>query len=160
MVKQVRTIRPLAINHDLRRALEASSESSMATWHLGWHMMVMINYLHNHCQADPVLIAVCNHLHGAIQESHQTSAQAASGAIAAECRMILDASAFQDCRPLRATLLSTPLVGSSIFDGGYREQTPRGAPWVSGLVGHFVQTWPDSECSHTVQFLDSAVLRL
>ncbi len=30
---------------------------------------------------------------------------------------------------------------------------------VSGLVGHFVQTWPDSECSHTVQFLDSAVLR-
>ncbi len=25
---------------------------------------------------------------------------------------------------------------------------------------HFVQTWPDSECSHTVQFLDSAVLRL
>ncbi len=32
-----------------------------------------------------------------------------------------------------------------------REQPPRGAPWVSGLVGHFVQTWPDSECSHTVQ---------
>ncbi len=28
-------------------------------------------------------------------------------------------------------------------------------PWVSGLVGHFVQTWPDSELlSH------SAVLRL
>ncbi len=25
---------------------------------------------------------------------------------------------------------------------------------------NFVQTWPDSECSHTVQFLDSAVLRL
>ncbi len=25
---------------------------------------------------------------------------------------------------------------------------------------HFVQTWPDSECSPTVQFLDSAVLRL
>ncbi len=35
------------------------------------------------------------------------------------------------------------------------EQPPRGAPWVSGLVGHFVQTWPDSELlSH------SAVLRL
>ncbi len=43
---------------------------------------------------------------------------------------------------------------------GYREQPPRGTPWVSGLVRHFVQTWPDSECSHTVQFLDSAVLRL
>ncbi len=25
---------------------------------------------------------------------------------------------------------------------------------VSGLVGYFVQTWPDSKCSHTVQFLD------
>ncbi len=25
------------------------------------------------------------------------------------------------------------------------------SPW---LVGHFVQIWPDSECSHTVQFLD------
>ncbi len=34
----------------------------------------------------------------------------------------------------------------------------RGAPWVSGLVGHFVQTWPDSECSHTVQFLDCSDL--
>ncbi len=44
--------------------------------------------------------------------------------------------------------------------GGCREQPPGGAPWVSGLVGHFVQTWPDSECSHTVQFLESAVLRL
>ncbi len=41
-----------------------------------------------------------------------------------------------------------------------REQPSRGAPWVSGLFGHFVQTWPDSECSHTVQFLDSAVLGL
>ncbi len=37
---------------------------------------------------------------------------------------------------------------------GCREHPPRGAPWVSGLVGHFVQTWPDSECSHTVQCLD------
>ncbi len=35
---------------------------------------------------------------------------------------------------------------------------PRGAPWVSGLVGHFVQTWSDSECSHTVQFLDCSDL--
>ncbi len=43
---------------------------------------------------------------------------------------------------------------------GCTEQSPRGAPWVSGLVGHFVQTWPDSECSHAVQFLDSAVLKL
>ncbi len=42
---------------------------------------------------------------------------------------------------------------------GCRDQPPRGAPWVSGLVGHFVLTWPNSECSHTVQFLDSAVLR-
>ncbi len=39
-------------------------------------------------------------------------------------------------------------------------QPPRDAPWVSGLVGHFVRTWPDSECSHTVQFLGSAVFRL
>ncbi len=41
------------------------------------------------------------------------------------------------------------------FNGlwGAWEQPPRGTPWVSGLVGHFVLTWPDSECSHTVQFL-------
>ncbi len=38
------------------------------------------------------------------------------------------------------------------------EQPPRGVPWVSGLVGHFFQTWPDSECSHTVQFLDCSDL--
>ncbi len=42
--------------------------------------------------------------------------------------------------------------------GACREQPPRGAPWVSGLVGHFVQTWPDSECSHTVQCLDCSDL--
>ncbi len=27
---------------------------------------------------------------------------------------------------------------------GCREQPPRSTPWVSGLVRHFVQTWPDS----------------
>ncbi len=40
----------------------------------------------------------------------------------------------------------------------WREQPPRGPPWVSGLVGHFVQTWPDSECSHTLQCLDCSDL--
>ncbi len=45
--------------------------------------------------------------------------------------------------------------GSITRTRGAWEQPPRGAPWVSGLVGHFVQTWPDSELlSH------SAVLRL
>ena len=92
----------------------------MATWRLGWHVTVMINYLYSHCQTDPVLKAVCNHLHGAIRESRQTSAQAASVAIASQRHMILDASAFQDCRPLRATLLFTPFVGSSLFGGQYQ----------------------------------------
>ncbi len=41
---------------------------------------------------------------------------------------------------------------------GWREQPPRGPPWVSGLVGHFVLTWPDSERSHTVQCLDCSDL--
>ncbi len=41
---------------------------------------------------------------------------------------------------------------------GAWEKPPRGALWVLGLVGHFVQTWPDSECSHTVQFLDCSEL--
>ncbi len=34
--------------------------------------------------------------------------------------MILDASMFQDCRPLRTTLLSTPFVGSLLFDGQFQ----------------------------------------
>ena len=46
------------------------------------------------------------------------------------------------------------MVGRSKYTVGCREHPPHGAPWVSGLVGHFVQTWPDSECSHTVQFSD------
>ena len=120
MVKQVGNIRPLAINPDLRRALGASFESSVVTWQLGWHMMVMISYLYNHCQADPVLKAVCNHLHGAIRESHQTSAQGASVAIAAQRCMILDAPTFRDCRPFRVTLQSTPFVGSSLFGGQFQ----------------------------------------
>ncbi len=40
MVKQVGNIRPLSINPDFRRALEASFESSMVTWRLGWHLTV------------------------------------------------------------------------------------------------------------------------
>ncbi len=48
------------------------------------------------------------------------------------------------------------LSGSALL--GWREQPPRGPSWVSGLVGHFVQTWPDSECSHTVQCLDCSDL--
>ncbi len=40
------------------------------------------------------------------------------------------------------------------MEGGILNTNPSTAPWVSGLVGHFVQTWPDSECSHTVQCLD------
>ncbi len=47
-------------------------------------------------------------------------------------------------------------TGRPLVTEGCREQPPRGAPWVSGLVAHFVQTWPDSECSHTVQFLDGS----
>ncbi len=94
MVKQVGNIRPLAINPDFYRALEASFESSMATLQFGWYMTVLINYLYNHCQGDPVLKAVCNHLHGAIRESRQASAQAALVAIAAQRHLILDASAF------------------------------------------------------------------
>ena len=41
-------------------------------------------------------------------------------AIAAQRRMILDASALCDCRPLRATLLSTPFVASSLFGGQFQ----------------------------------------
>ncbi len=85
MVKQVGNIHSLAINPDLRRALEASFESSLVTWWLGWHMTVMINY-----------------------DGY------------AQRRMILDASAFRDCQPLRATLLSTPFVGSSLFGGQFQ----------------------------------------
>ena len=120
MVKQVRSIRPLAINTDLRRALETSFEALMASRRLGWHMTVMISYLYNHCQADPVLKTVCNHLYGAIRESRLTSAQAASVATAAQCHMILDASTFHDCKPLRATLLSTPFVSTLPFGGQFQ----------------------------------------
>ncbi len=53
----------------------------------------------------------------------------------------------------RAGCLDNSSMKSTCMQG-WREQPPRGPPWVSGLVGHFVQTWPDSECSHTVQCLD------
>ncbi len=99
MVKQVGNIRPLAINPDLCRVLETSFEASTVSCQLGWHIEVMVNYLYNHRQADPVLKAVCNHLHGAIRESCQTSAQAASVAIAVQCHMILDASCFVTAGP-------------------------------------------------------------
>ncbi len=40
------------------------------------------------------------------------------------------------------------------FQIGVEKAAPPWPTLVSGLVGHFVQTWPDSECSHTVQCLD------
>ncbi len=76
-------------------------------------------YLYNYCQADPVLKAVCNHLHGAIRDSRQTSASAASVAIVVQHCMILNASVFRDCQPLRASLLATPFVGSLLFGGQF-----------------------------------------
>ncbi len=56
------------------------------------------------------------------------------------------------------TLLALMTLLTLLTLPGCREQPPRGAPWVSGLVGHFVQTWPDSECSHAVQCLDCSDL--
>ena len=41
-------------------------------------------------------------------------------AIAVQRRMVLDASAFRDCRPLMATLLSTPFIGSLLFGGQFQ----------------------------------------
>ncbi len=55
-------------------------------------------------------------------------------------------------------LHSLLLMDDTAVVSGWREQPPRGPPWVSGLVGHFVQTWPDSECSHTMQCLDCSDL--
>ncbi len=55
---------------------------------------------------------------------------------------------------LDCQLLVKVVAGVAWIVKGAWEQPPRGAPWVSGLVAHFVQTWPDSEYSHTVQFLD------
>ncbi len=49
-------------------------------------------------------------------------------------------------------------IHDTVVPAGYREQPPRGALWVSGLVGQFVQTWPDSECSRTVQCSDCSDL--
>ncbi len=125
MFKQIRNIRPLAINPDFRRALETCFEASMASWWLGWHMAVLINYLYNLCQADPILKAVCNHLHGAIQESCLTSGQAASVGIAAQRRMILDASAFRDCRPLRTTLCPPPSWVPRSLEDNFSSQSRR-----------------------------------
>ncbi len=75
MAKQVGNSRPLAINPDIHRPLETSFNASMASGGRGWHTTctVLTNCLYNHCQVDPVLKAVCNHLHGDIQESNKNN---------------------------------------------------------------------------------------
>ncbi len=45
----------------------------------------------------------------------------------------------------------------SVWRRGASEQPPHGTPWVLGLVGHFVQTWPDIECSHTAELFDCSL---
>ncbi len=119
MVKAAGNVRPLPINSDLRKAVETFYESSMATWRLGLHATLLSKYVYSKCGQDPVLEAVCKKLHGAIRESRQTSARGASVAIAAQRRLVVDASAFRDCRDLRSSLLATPFVGSSLFGGQF-----------------------------------------
>ncbi len=80
-------------------------------------MTVLSHFLHTKCKGDPVLSAVSSRLHSAAQEFRQTSAQGASVAIAAQRRMVLDASPFRDSQTLRSTLLATPYVGNSLFGG-------------------------------------------
>ncbi len=41
-------------------------------------------------------------------------------AVAVQHCMVLDASMFQDCQPLQATLLSTPFVGILFFGGQFQ----------------------------------------
>ncbi len=78
----------------------------------------------NKCKGDTVLSAVSSKLHSAIQKSRLTLtclAQGAFVAIAAQPRMVLDASPFRDSRTLRSTLLATPCVGNSLFGGQFQK---------------------------------------
>ncbi len=68
---------------------------------------------------NPVLEAVCKKLHGAIRESHQTLARGVSVTIAAQRRLVVNASAFRDCMDLRSSLLATPFVCSPLFGGQF-----------------------------------------
>ena len=101
-------------NSDLQKAVEMFYESWMTTWHLGLHATMLSKYLHSKCCHDLVLEAVCKKFHGAIRKSRQTYA-GASVAVAAQCRLIVDVSAFRDCRDLWSSLLATPFVGSFLF---------------------------------------------
>lgn len=54
---------PLGINPDLHRAsFEMSFEALMAFGYLEWHSALLISYLFDKCQDDPVLNAVCSQL--------------------------------------------------------------------------------------------------
>ncbi len=108
MVKVAGNVPPLPINSNLQKAVETFYESSMATWLLRLCTTLLSKCVHSKCGQDPVLEAVSEKLHGAIQESRQTSARSASVAIAAQCRLVVDASAFRDCRDRLSLLLATP----------------------------------------------------
>ncbi len=94
MVKMAGNVCPLPINPDLRKAVETFYESSMVTWRLRLHATLLSKYVHSRCGQDAVLEAVCKKFHGAIREYHQTSARGVSVAIAAQRRLVVNASAF------------------------------------------------------------------
>ncbi len=118
MVKAPGNVHPLPINSDLWKAVETFYGSSMVTWHLGLHATLLSKKVHNKCIEGPVLEAVCKKLHGVIGEPPQTSACGALVAIVDQCGLVV-ASAFRDCRDIWSSLLVTPFIGSSLFDGQF-----------------------------------------
>lgn len=111
MTKDLGSNCPLAINSDLWKAVEIFYESWLAL--NSAESTVLVHYLYNRCCDDPIFVVIICKLHGAspiypgpyiigvvMTRSDQTSAGGASLAIAAQCHLVLDASAFRDCRNL------------------------------------------------------------
>ncbi len=100
----------LSILNSIR--LEASYDSFMVTWRIGWHITVLSSFLFSRFKDNPVLCAVSGKLHNIVQDSHQTVVLGALVAIAAQHRMVFNASPFQGSRILRSMLLAIPYFGN------------------------------------------------
>ena len=107
--------RPPFQSSELKKALDALCETSMASWRLGWYLTALARFLKEQNLQEPAIHAVIHQMHAAVQESRRVSVTGTSTAIAASRHMVLNSPACCGWQALRPQLLESPNEHQSLW---------------------------------------------